>query len=159
MTSTTLLPEQTVTLTCDGEETRRVVQRGAQRSIVTKRPDGTYGTKRPRTREESERISYTEQGRNILAYPGFWEIAYSLPGNTRQVGKRGAPAHYPAWVYLFLVAMTSVYGSQNAAITHVCSDKYLWRMYRKFAHKHLPPGFDLACKQPTTETTPRHLFP
>ncbi|MCB0921314.1 MAG: hypothetical protein KDC08_05815 [Actinobacteria bacterium] len=148
MTTSLLLPERTVTLTTDGNESQQVVQRGGQDSIVTERPDGTHGTKRPRTREETERISFTEQGRNILASRTFWDVAFSLPGNTRQVGKRGAPAHYPAWVYLFLVAMTTVHGSQNAAITHVCSDRHLWRMYRRYAHKHLPDGWDKAPKQP-----------
>lgn len=149
MTTATLLPTRPVELTAGGHDpVGTVVQHGTQRSIVTKRPDGTYGTKRPRTREEQERVAYTEQGRNLLGSKAFWQVALTLPGNERQVAKRGAPAHYPTWVYLFLVAMTSVYGSQNAAITHVCTDKYLWRMYRKYAHKHLPTGFEQARKQP-----------
>ena len=150
MTAATLLPTRSIDLTtCVNEPiVGTVLHRGTQRSIVTKRPDGTYGTKRPRTREESERVSYTEQGRNLLASKAFWAVALTLPGNSRQLGKKGAPSHYPAWVYLFLVAMTSVYSSQNATITHICTDKYLWRMYRKYAHKHLPAGFDQARKQP-----------
>lgn len=150
MTSTLTLPTRTVDLTIDGAEPAVgiVLQRGGQRTVVTRRPDGTYGTRRPRNREEQERVSRTEQGRNILRSPLFWTVARTMPGNTRQSGRKGAPAHYPAWVYLFLVAMTTAHSSQNAVITEICHEKYLWRMYRKYAHKHMPAGFDQTRKQP-----------
>lgn len=131
----------------DNTDVAVVTLRGGSVSIRTIRRDGTFGTRRPRTREESEAVPLAVQGRHILASPQFWAIASQLPGNRCHTGKPGKPANYPAWVYLFLAAMTTAYGSQRAAITQTCMDPHAWKAYRRYAHKHLPVGWDRAPKQ------------
>lgn len=153
MSATGLLPARSVNLDLiDGQgaiqEQRRIIQHGIHPTVPTIRPDGLGGTRRPRTREESEAISDLQHGRMVLRSPQFWEVAWCLPGNVRRTGKRGKPAHYPAWVLLFLATMTTVWGSQKAAITQVCLDKSTWLAYRRLAKKHLPEGWDMPPKQP-----------
>lgn len=147
------LPHHTKTLPMvDGTRTK-VRQRGRRHTIITARPDGTYGTRRPRTSEEREMVADTTQARIVLASPDFWNVAHSLPNNAYVVGKNGRPNKNPSWVLLFLATLATLTGSQRGAIRFV-SDPYMWDMFRTWSSSYVPNGFDPA---PATPPTRDHL--
>ncbi len=151
MTATGTLPSRVITLEPEpglgAASPHRVLHVGAQGVDITKRPDGTYGTKQVRNDKESKAVPKSEIGHILLKDPHFWEIAHLLPGNARRPGQVGSPRNYPDWVFLFLMVMATAHGTQSAAIREVCEATSMWRAYRRTAHKHLPEGFDKARRQ------------
>lgn len=126
---------------------------GRRAEVLTVRPDGTFGMRRPRTHEEKEISSLNQRARAIVADPGFWQVARTLPGNSVARVKRGRPFTHPTWVMLLIGCLATQTGSQRSAVAYV-SDPGYWTFFREYANGHKPAEYSPASVRPPA----RHHF-
>ncbi|MEI6623816.1 MAG: hypothetical protein WCP28_18135 [Actinomycetes bacterium] len=150
MSAPTLLPAYTMLPAANGYPEIKVKKTGRRASLVSLRPDGTFGMHRPRTAEEVERSSVFQRVRAILADPGFWLLVEQLPGSERPViAKRGRPTDQPTWVLFLMVTTTTQVGSQRAAVSFF-GDPVMWMFISALADRYRPAEYRSANdKMPT----------
>ncbi len=130
-----------------------IVHRGRRGSLLYQNAKGELVTKRARIHEDKERVSTFQLLRALIADPSFWSVAMTMPGNICNTGKRGRPTHNPSWAYLLIAGLTTLTGSQRAAITFI-NDPTMWKFLRQYTEAYRPKGVDSLGKTPPQ----RHHF-
>lgn len=131
---------------------------GRRATLITKRPDGKYGRRRPRTREEHEMVSVNQRMRATFADRGFWAVARTLPGSDDSgLPKRGRPTHQPVWVMFAIACLATQTGSQRSAIAFI-TDPGQWGFIAAYAQLHKPAEFRSADSRPPTRNEFTHFM-